>query len=201
MKRARILWITAGASAVVALIVGVLIAAALQREDATMPDAAEASTSSASPSPVPVATLPAAAVEGDVEPGSDASSIVVAPVAALNQALTDPTVPVDLSMVADGVALADFRDEVEQTAMEGWRIEGETVLISALVVSRTPDSDPPSMVVDVCLDRSGVTVLDTQGMAVPNAMSPTRVLTRWTMSLLDGSWKATNRTFTDEPEC
>lgn len=195
--RARVLWI--GVAIVTGIVVVVVVV--MTSVGAGEPSQPSGSDSSATPTPVPVSTPAATAVEGNDAPGADVSSIVGPPVAALTQALADPTAPVELSMIAEGNGLADFQNEVAQAAMNGWRVEGRTEVVSATVVESAPEASPTSMVVDVCLDRSGVTVLDTEGKAVPSAVSPTRVLTRWTMGLLDGSWKVVNRTFTDELDC
>lgn len=152
------------------------------------------------PEPVPVETPPSTITEDVVTVDADATEIVSPPLAAMGQALKNPDVPVEFEMVADGAALGDLRSEAEQHRQDSTQQRGEPTIVSATVISRDDEADPATVTVEMCLDRSAVTLVQADGSTLP-AAEPTRVRQLWTMAPLDGEWKLLDRGFTDELEC
>lgn len=199
-------WWIWGLAVVVVLALGVWgVAAAIQMgaSDAAAPTATEEGLvgdpePEPEPDPVPVETPPATTDAAEVVLDSDAAELVMPPLAALGQGLKDPAVPVDLSSVAADGALGDLQNEIEQFDMDGLRQVGDPQIVAATVISR--DTDDATAEIDVCLDRSAVDVVDTNGRTIA-VTGPDRVRQIWTVALRDGVWKLTQRTFTDELEC
>lgn len=186
-------------AALIAVIVIVVVRGLGAPDAAGSPGPSE--SASASPSPVPVASPAATTEPTAIVPDADATEIIAAPLAGLSQALSDPTLPVDLSAVAQGLALGDFQAEIADFEQQGVHQVGTPTIISATVMQSDLVSTPPTATVNVCLDRADVQILDAQGNDVRDPAAPTRILTVWSMAQVDGSWKLTDRTFTDQLTC
>lgn len=197
--RRRLFWIigVAVALAIIALLV-VFAArgAGPENEDGTLDG-----TSERAPDPVSVQTPAAPVTDEAIVPGLDASRIVSAPLAGLAQALADPAVPVDLSAVASGVALADLNAEVLSFAREGLQQVGTPEIVAAEVVSVDAEATPPTTLVNVCIDGSTVKILDADGKEMTNPAAPARVKQVWTMASTESGWVLVDRTFTDDLAC
>lgn len=206
MKTSRAKWVAIATS-----VVGVVVAVVLITQN--LPPAAPGAHETAAPSEVdpptpdpprplaPVTLPPSDMPPDEVVAGAEAAAIVEPPLAALEQALTAPDVGVDFSQVADGIALNDLVAEADEYARDGVRQEGTFEVASATITDSTPTSEPPRIVVEVCLDRSNVKTVDTNGNDVSNPEALARVRQLWTMTFDAGQWKLVDRTFTDELEC
>lgn len=202
-RRARVGWIVGGilVAALIAVIIFFAVRGFSPSTDAGSPSASASASRSATPSAVPVASPAATTEPTALVPESDATEIILAPLAGLSQALSDPAVPVDLAAVAQGLALGDFQAEIADFEQQGVHQVGTPMIISATVIQSDLVATPPTATVNVCLDRSDVQILDAQGTDVRDPAAPTRILTLWSMALIDGSWKLTDRTFTDQLTC
>lgn len=196
MGRVRLLW-AAGAVVVVAGVVGVLVS---RMAPVAVGPADE--TPSPSASAVAVQTPAAPVTPGaKISPGKVVVEMVAPPVAGLSQALSDPSVPVELASVADGLALEDLKAEVFTLGRDGLHQVGSPRVVSAKVVSTDKKGTPPTVVVRVCLDRSSVRVVDGDGKDMSNPGAPARVLQIWTMASTKSGWKLVDRTFTKKLTC
>lgn len=199
VSRARLLWV---AVAVVVVVLGVIGVLSSRMAPMTEGPVEETASPTASPSPVAVQTPAAPVTPGaKLVPGTAVVEMVVPPVAGLSQALSDPSMPVKLESVASGLALEDLKAEVFSLGREGLHQVGSPEVVSAKVVKTNGKASPPTAVVNVCLDRSSVRVLDADGKDMGSVDAPARVLQVWTMASTDSGWKLVDRTFTKKLTC
>ena len=118
------------------------------------------------------------------------------------QALADPAQKgryTDLSSVASGFALGEFESLAAQYADEGLHQEGSAVIEDPVIVESAADGT--SIVLQACVDSSGVRILNEAGTDVRGDGSLDRALTLFTFVLDDGAWKLDKQGFTDDPAC
>lgn len=196
VSRARLLWVALAVVVVVIGVVGVLSSRGVPTAEGPIEE-----TPTPTPTPTAVRT-PAAPVSGEkIKRGAAVTELVVPAVAGLSQALSDPSVPVELESVAGGLALADLKAEVFTLSKEGLHQVGSPKVVSAKVVSTRVAASPPTVVVHVCLDRSAVKVLDATGKDMTNPSAASRVLQVWKMASTESGWKLVDRTFTRKLTC
>lgn len=199
LNRSRVYWLIGIGVAAIVIVAALIVvrpgASAPGAHPTDPPSTPEASTTPMAPVDTPAATTAPDSV------GDDVAAVVTPPLAGMNQSLADPSVTVDLSTVASGVALADVNSEQLEYQQQGLHQEGSITIASSQIVQNDEGATPPTMVIDVCLDRSGITVLDADGKDVGNPDAPTRVRQIWTMQSVDGAWKLVDRSFDDELSC
>jgi ABC-type transporter Mla MlaB component len=101
-----------------------------------------------------------------------------------------------LEDVASGAVLEELANELQELDSNDWTQTGAPVLSDM----RIEQADDSSMTVSVCVDSSGVTTLDSAGVALPAGTTP-RAVNVYTLTLVDGAWLVTNRTFPENPAC
>lgn len=106
-----------------------------------------------------------------------------------------------LATLTDGPALDEVRGLVEEFEANGWTQTGAPVVRSATVVSVDQEGEPPSVVLEVCLDHSSVTITDVAGTSQVDPAAPKRALNLFTLHLVEGSWMVHERTFPVDTEC
>lgn len=199
-RRRATIWLSGAALIVLAIVVVLVVRGHGSTESLIEPPAAD--TPSPSVSPVPVKT-PASKVEPSVVAKSkNGSEIVTPPVAAVDQALLDPAVPVDLGEIAARAALVDINSQTTEFVREGLHQVGSVKVKSAKVLKvREKKGRPVTAVVRVCLDRSDVKVLDADGKDMSNPEAAPRVRQLWTMESTESGWKLVDRTFDNKLTC
>lgn len=109
-----------------------------------------------------------------------------------------------LASFADTVTGA-MAEEVLATAAEfeamGWTQTGTPEVVAVRVVRAPTPQEPLDAVVDVCLDSSGVQILDESGRNVRPTDTPDRSLNTFVLRLVEGTWMVAARTFPDDPDC
>jgi len=151
-------------------------------------------TPSPSGTPVPSATGTAAdepADEADAA-ASAAVSAVTSVVTATNTLLASPgTVPKDLAKYTGGFVEGELRALAAERESLGYTQVGTAVITSITTARTNLDGDPPTIVLNVCIDSSGVDVLDASGASLKASLyDPGHpVLNVYGAQLTGGSWK------------
>ena len=167
----------------VALAAGVLLSAASCTGSAgTAPSPSPTATASQSPSAT--ATL----TENDRAKAS-AQALVHEYYDVLDAIRRDPEKGLaPLATVSAGEDLETWRSTFEQWKREGWTMTGTTVVSEVVVQSvstGTGGGELPAAVVDVCVDVTGVDVVDPEGKSVVLAERPDRSWERLQISNAD----------------
>lgn len=99
-----------------------------------------------------------------------------------------------------GPALETLLNTESEYDQNGWRITGRAKVVSQQVVRRT--TDPKGLVLRVCVDNSGVKVVDADGKRVPNSR-PTnpRTLNVLTLVPREGAWVVADERPAANPDC
>lgn len=123
-------------------------------------------------------------------------------VAATGEALADPEAARrgELPLARGGGAEEQLLTLANEYAANGWRTEGIPKVVGFDVVERT--RRPRTITAAVCIDSSGVTVLDANGD--PTGLEGNRTdrsLNLLTLVRRDGSWVVADQTFPDDPDC
>lgn len=147
-------------------------------------------TPSATPSPS-VSTTPTPSASPSPTPSSVSERAAVDAVIAYNQVIdklgADPNSDLDeLNTVATGDALAQWQHILAGYRIDGWRKTGEQI---PTFVGSTPGASAAEWLVSMCIDLSGVDLLDASGVSVKNPDGPSRVLTDFSVEQgVNGQW-------------
>lgn len=116
--------------------------------------------------------------------------------------LSDPEdADVDAADVA-GPALEELRAMAVQYEHERIHQEGVVEVVSASVSPVDASTDPPTAVVDACLDSSNVRLIHENGSPVLiEEGRPPRTRHLITVAWVDGGWVVYDRAFPDDPDC
>lgn len=116
------------------------------------------------------------------------------------ETLEDTTMDVDMSAVLTAAALEEFENQRLEWTTNEWRQEGRSVIASSDV---TIAPDQQSATARLCIDSTGVTVLDENGVVVNDAHpdTPQRTLTIAQFVKADGVWKLAAQQIADDPNC
>jgi hypothetical protein len=120
--------------------------------------------------PLPWQTGGSASEEVELTPDDQAIAAVEAYWRAFDEAtqVPDPAYE-NLSVVASGQALESAQDVARDTLDKGWRQEGSTVLSDLVVLERTPEDDPTSILVELCMDTTPTLIVDADtGQPIPD---------------------------------
>lgn len=114
--------------------------------------------------------------------------------------LHDTTVDVDLSAVLTAAALEEFENQRLEWMTNEWHQEGKSEIVSS-TVEVAPNQ--LSATAQLCIDSSGVTVLDENGVAVNQSHPDTPQRTLTVASFVnDGRvWKLSEQQIADDPNC
>lgn len=118
---------------------------------------------------------------------------------ALHHAKVDPA---ELDRVAQGYAKGELRAQAEEFDERGWRQEGSAKVVGQHTVRKNLHANPPTVVVQVCVDSSGLRVLGPDGKPAPGWQEkPKRVPNRYTMVREHGSWKVRGHGYPKAATC
>lgn len=206
-RRRRVRWIIAGAIvlALVALSIGVIVSTVPPPPDAAPVDAAEQAKQE-EPTPPPIeAPMPPPAPVGDEAVATEAVIVSV-------NALVDATN--EVLQRADGgtegiesVATGFVAGEVQALALEreqlGYTQVGEATVTSAKVRSLDLAADPPTALLEVCIDTSDLDVLDPNGDSVADQLyRPDHpVMHLYGAVYTDGLWRVSTHEIPDGANC
>ncbi len=123
-------------------------------------------TPTPSPAPTPSTASEQAAVDTVVEFLGVIDKLSIDPATDLNE----------LNTVASGRALAQWMRNLMQYRVQGWRQVGEQ---TSTFVGSTPGSSAAQWFIRMCVDVSGLDVLDAEGVSVRPSDGSTRVLTEF----------------------
>lgn len=166
------------------------------------PDASE-DTATPSEEPEVIAGIAPDAPPAEINADESGEEIIEPFVEVNAEILATPEEP-DLDKVvtvAAGPAQEQLRAALAEFADNGWVQEGAPSIVSSSVESIDPDADPPTAEVEVCLDHSGVDIVDTSGTSVVDPNAEQRILTTFTMHYLDDRWVLYQQSFDDDTEC
>ncbi|GAB3616268.1 hypothetical protein GCM10027416_08250 [Okibacterium endophyticum] len=154
---------------------------------------------SATAPPAPTSTV--AAAPGDLTE-EDAEQTLAVFLTALSTADVTADDLTALSGVAGEAMLEEIRAERLELEVNGWTIEGESVLESVTITGVDDGAVPPTVTALACVDSSTVTILDHGGNPISaDGPSSPRALNLFTLTFEDSLWKVTARTFPDDPTC
>ena len=123
-------------------------------------------TPTPSPAPTPSTASEQAAVD-----------TVVSYLEVLDKLGSDPESDLnELNTVATGQALAQWQHDLMQYRVQGWRQVGEQ---TSTFVGSTPGSSAAQWFIRMCVDVSGLDVLDAEGISVRPSDGSARVLTEF----------------------
>jgi len=165
----------------------------------TAPSTGDAADPSAPPVSTPAAADPVQIVAIE-EAALAAESLVTATNSML--ALGDGTVP-DISAVAGGFVAGEVQALAAERAALGFRQVGEAVVTRVTASSIDLTVEPKQMLLEVCIDASGIDVVDENGASLGAAVyNPgTPVLHHYGAQLLDGSWKLITHEIPTNGQC
>ena len=176
-----------------------------------VPPAPSATATSATATSVPAPTIPGtpvptASAAPETEDGQKqlaaggAAGFMKEAAATLAEAAT-PNVD-ELAAIAAGSAYEGILASAAEFEANGWRQEGEPVVVSTNVMAYDPVQSPDTMSLGVCVDSSKVNVLTESGTVVRAGAASDRSLNVLTMSRNEaGAWLVTQLSFPDNPNC
>jgi hypothetical protein len=100
--------------------------------------------------------------------------------------------------LATGSFADELRGMAEQNDWNGVDVEGAAEVVSLRVLGRAGATDA-TVTVEVCLDNSGVRIVDAQGRSVQPPQGRTRQL--FFLRSSSAGWQIAGQGFTDDPEC
>ncbi|WP_026460549.1 hypothetical protein [Schaalia suimastitidis] len=129
--------------------------------------------------------------------GEEATAVLTGAFDAISADLATPETASQASSHLGGNALESHQALVEQWSNEGLHQEGKPSLVQADLI----EGGDSRQLWSVCVDTSQVRVLDENGvpMAAPEMPQRTRFVV--TLEKLDGTWKLTDETFAEDPQC
>jgi len=201
--------IAVAAALVTALVVtGALVLAPRTAEVPTAgPRAGSVPSASATPTPVASPTIsPDSVKEKKKAAASAAATAVTTVVTATNTLLAAPdAVPRDLEKYTGGFVEGEIRALAAERESLGYTQVGSAVITSITTRRTKLDGAPPTIYLNVCIDSSGIDVLDASGASLKASLyNPGHpVLNVYGAQYTGGSWKITTHslpTSTKNPE-
>ena len=127
----------------------------------------------------------------------EATAVLTGAFDAISADLATPETASQASSHLGGSALESHQALIEQWSNEGLHQEGKPSLVQADLV----EGGDERQIWSVCVDTSQVRVLDENGvpLAAPEMSQRTRFVV--TLEKLDGTWKLTDETFSEDPQC
>lgn len=193
MKRPVVL--AAFALAAVVLLVGVVIALRSPYLGANEQPSDQPTPHPTSPAPVPASS----ATPGG--PDSDGSELAKPFVAAESAALGDQSRSIRFSDIATDDALEDLAIGTQEMTENGLVQVGSPELVSAVVTKLNISGKPPTAVVRICQDFSGVDIQALDGRSIKDERAVQRVPSILVLHQVHGVWLAAKRTFPAKDAC
>lgn len=141
---------------------------------------------------------------GDGTPPPAAGSSLAEPERALPEliagasgALAEPDSDRDLSALFGREALEEYSALAAQWEREGLTQSGAPRILFQEVLS----AQEGLVSIRVCLDASGVEILDENGSPVGDPDTPARTATDFTLERIDGAWRIVRESIPEDPEC
>jgi hypothetical protein len=178
--------------------------------DSSGQGSAPSSTSSVGPTSTAPTSEPAAPTE-PVEPPDVSTAtetiddLLSTTVEAINSDPSDTSDEPDELPDLDQVAIGAMYEEIEATRVEfeamNWTQIGTPTIADLRIVAPPTEAAPNDAVVEICLDSSGVRIVDSSGNDVRTTAAPARSLNIYLLRWLDDRWVAAAHTFPDDPTC
>lgn len=201
-----------GLVAVVIAGLGLALGSASSTEAPPMATRSEAPSEAASTPPAPNQPLPAldlpAPVPGpladDAASADAADKAIVSLISANNEILQRADGGTEgLEEVAGGFVWGELQALATERERMGYKQIGKAVITSTTTRSIDLAASPPTVVLDVCVDASGIDVVDANGASVGDLLyrSDTPTLNVYGAQYIDGLWKITTHDIPDSAPC
>jgi hypothetical protein len=108
-----------------------------------------------------------------------------------------------LEQVASGFVWGELQALATERERTGYKQVGKAVITSITTRSVDVAATPPTVVLDVCIDASGIDVVDANGKSVGDLLyqSKTPTLNVYGAQYIDGLWKITTHDIPDSAPC
>lgn len=168
------------------------------------PGAAARTPAPAPTDPLTIPTPTPAPITDESESAKAADTALDTLVDATNEVLqrADGTVS-GAEVVATGFVLGELQALAAERKELGFKQIGEAKVTDITVVSVDLDADPPAMTLNVCVDASGIDVVDESGVSQKDRLyNPGKpVLHTYGAQHIDGLWKLATHDIPDDGEC
>ena len=156
------------------------------------------------PAPTTSSTPPAAAPTTKDAAAKAATSAARNVVDAINTTLSDPTtVPKDLGTYTSGFVEGEIRALAAERASLGYTQVGSARITSITVRKADLAGSPPTILLDVCIDSSGIDVRDASGTSLKELLyNPGHpVLNVYGAQYVEGTWRITTHDLPEKDTC
>jgi hypothetical protein len=114
----------------------------------------------------------------------------------------DPAAVAAVERTADGAALQEVVASLSEFEHQGWEQRGLPVVVGEPVSAPLPTDEGEAVRVTVCLDTSGVSVVDRAGVVVSAEQKGRKALHNYDLIRQPGeSWQVVQHGFPDDPTC
>lgn len=151
--------------------------------------------------PPPVTTGPSGAEKTEVDRASKTAGLLVD---SMNQiSKRDAKASVGVDRIATGFVLGELQAQAQEQEDLGYRQIGEAKITSVKASALKLKSPKPSMTLTVCVDVSGVDVVDAAGKSLKASLyNPGRPVKHvYGAELLDNAWKIATHVIPDTQDC
>jgi hypothetical protein len=174
------------------------------------PDAAQQSAETATTTPAPTPPPPLAVPAPSPAPlGDEAVSVKAVDDAAANLIVASNEIlqradgqTDGLENVAAGFVWGEMQALATERQQQGYKQVGKAKITSTTVKSVDLAATPPTAVLDVCIDASGIDVIDANGESLKGQLyqSSTPTLNVYGAEFIDGLWKLVTHNIPDTPD-
>lgn len=105
-----------------------------------------------------------------------------------------------LEAAATGTALDQYLATATEYAQSGWHVEGTSTVVGTPRIADGDYNGQAAKIMEVCLDSSGVKVVDATGNTVSSDQFP-RSLNIFTLVENNGEWKIASHDFPNNADC
>ena len=105
-----------------------------------------------------------------------------------------------LEAAATGTALDQYLATATEYAQSGWHVEGTSTVVGTPRIADGEYNGQAAKIMEVCLDSSGVKVVDAAGNTVSSNQFP-RSLNIFTLVENNGEWKIASHDFPNNADC
>lgn len=105
-----------------------------------------------------------------------------------------------LEAAATGTALDQYLATATEYAQSGWHVEGASTVVGTPRIADGEYNGQAAKIMEVCLDSSGVKVVDATGNTVSSNQFP-RSLNIFTLVENNGEWKIASHDFPNNADC
>jgi len=176
----------------------------VQTANPASPKVAGQPATTPTPAPTTSSTPPAAAPTTKDAAANAATSAARNVVDAINTTLSNPTtVPKDLGTYTSGFVEGEIRALAAERASLGYTQVGSARITSITVRKADLKGSPPTILLDVCIDSSGIDVRDASGTSLKELLyNPGHpVLNVYGAQYLAGTWRITTHDLPEKDTC